>query len=153
MSFHPKLRGLAPPPVWENLDPPMLSFLTLLCLSFLSQSNSDAEWKYARARLRMSYFNEIGCIPPPFNLIPVRFVVKLCQKMLCCRCAKSGNICKCCREGKSTPRRHSTDPTILEAQHKVHSFIHTASRLQRVRIGRALGYNERFFSPKRTLLI
>ena len=120
----------------------LLKFLqgvTLLCLSFLSQSNSDAEWKYARARLRMSYFNEIGCIPPPFNLIPVRLVVKLCQKMLCCRCAKSGNLCKCCRKGKSTSRHHSTDPSILEAQHKVHSF------LQRAWIVRTLGYNEQVF--------
>ncbi|CAG0905671.1 unnamed protein product, partial [Darwinula stevensoni] len=33
-------------------------------------ARSDTEWKFARSKLWMSYFEEGGTVPPPFNLIP-----------------------------------------------------------------------------------
>ena len=34
------------------------------------QDNADAEWKFARSKLWMSYFGDGGTVPPPFNIIP-----------------------------------------------------------------------------------
>lgn len=36
----------------------------------LFQNNADVEWKFARTRVWLSYFEEGGTLPPPFNLIP-----------------------------------------------------------------------------------
>lgn len=36
----------------------------------LSQDHADIEWKFARTKLWMSYFDEGGTLPPPFNIIP-----------------------------------------------------------------------------------
>lgn len=41
------------------------------CRSFLFQERADVEWKFARSRLWISYFEEGGTCPPPFNTIPV----------------------------------------------------------------------------------
>lgn len=38
---------------------------------FLSpQDHADIEWKFARTKLWMSYFDEGGTLPPPFNIVP-----------------------------------------------------------------------------------
>ena len=34
------------------------------------QNDSDTEWKFARSKLWMSYFEEGATVPPPFNIIP-----------------------------------------------------------------------------------
>jgi len=34
------------------------------------QDHADIEWKFARTKLWMSYFEEGGTLPPPFNIIP-----------------------------------------------------------------------------------
>ncbi|XP_013380847.2 short transient receptor potential channel 5 [Lingula anatina] len=34
------------------------------------QDNKDVEWKFARTKVWMIFFEEIGTLPPPFNLIP-----------------------------------------------------------------------------------
>lgn len=34
------------------------------------QEHSDTEWKFARTKLWMSYFEETGTLPPPFNIFP-----------------------------------------------------------------------------------
>lgn len=35
-----------------------------------SQDHADIEWKFARTKLWMSYFEECGTLPSPFNIIP-----------------------------------------------------------------------------------
>lgn len=37
---------------------------------FLLQSQADEEWKFARSKLWMSYFEDSGTLPAPFNIIP-----------------------------------------------------------------------------------
>lgn len=37
---------------------------------FLFQDHADIEWKFARTKLWMSYFEEGGTLPSPFNIIP-----------------------------------------------------------------------------------
>lgn len=34
------------------------------------QDHADIEWKFARTKLWMSYFEEGGTLPTPFNVIP-----------------------------------------------------------------------------------
>ena len=36
----------------------------------LGQERADTEWKFARSKLWISYFEEGGTVPPPFNVIP-----------------------------------------------------------------------------------
>merc|ERR1719400_2408936 len=36
----------------------------------ISVSSADTEWKFARSKLWISYFEEGGTVPPPFNIIP-----------------------------------------------------------------------------------
>lgn len=35
-----------------------------------SQEDADVEWKFARAKLWLSYFDEGRTLPAPFNLVP-----------------------------------------------------------------------------------
>ena len=34
------------------------------------KEKADIEWKFARSKLWISYFEEGGTVPPPFNIIP-----------------------------------------------------------------------------------
>lgn len=43
-------------------------WLAIVCFSF--QDHADIEWKFARTKLWMSYFEEGGTLPSPFNIIP-----------------------------------------------------------------------------------
>ena len=36
----------------------------------VSSEKADVEWKFARSKLWISYFEEGGTCPPPFNIIP-----------------------------------------------------------------------------------
>lgn len=38
--------------------------------SLLAKGDADVEWKFARAKLWFSYFEQGGALPVPFNLIP-----------------------------------------------------------------------------------
>lgn len=62
--------------------------LKLLIFSFLlSQDHADIEWKFARTKLWMSYFDEGATLPPPFNIIPSPksfwYLCKWIHKQLC----------------------------------------------------------------------
>ncbi|KAL0272779.1 UNVERIFIED_CONTAM: hypothetical protein PYX00_005624 [Menopon gallinae] len=46
------------------------------------EEHSDTEWKFARTRLWMSYFEESSTLPPPFNIIPTP---KMFMKWFGCR--------------------------------------------------------------------
>lgn len=39
---------------------------------------SDTEWKFARSKLWISYFDEGGTVPAPFNIIPTLKSLKKC---------------------------------------------------------------------------
>ncbi|XP_026317989.1 transient-receptor-potential-like protein isoform X2 [Hyposmocoma kahamanoa] len=65
----------------------VINVIVLLNLLIAMMSNSyamidehsDVEWKFARTRLWMSYFEESATLPPPFNILPTP---KLLFKML-----------------------------------------------------------------------
>lgn len=42
---------------------------------------SDTEWKFARTKLWMSYFEDGATLPPPFNVLPsVKWVTRWFKK-------------------------------------------------------------------------
>jgi len=66
----------------------VINIIVLLNLLIAMMSNSysfivehaDKEWKFARTKLWMSYFEERSTLPPPFNIIPsVKLFTKLCE--------------------------------------------------------------------------
>lgn len=45
------------------------------------EEHSDTEWKFARTKLWMSYFEESSTLPPPFNIFPnMKHLMRLCGK-------------------------------------------------------------------------
>ncbi|KAK3924952.1 Transient receptor potential-gamma protein, partial [Frankliniella fusca] len=53
----------------------------------LISERADTEWKFARSKLWISYFEEGGTVPPPFNVIPtpksIFYVCRWLQRKLC----------------------------------------------------------------------
>ena len=67
----------------------------LLCQNALvsfPKEKADIEWKFARSKLWISYFEEGGTVPPPFNMIPtpksVFYLVKWAFLRMCGRTNK-----------------------------------------------------------------
>lgn len=54
-----------------------------------SQDHADIEWKFARTKLWMSYFEEGATLPPPFNIIPspksVWYLMRWVKRQVCKR--------------------------------------------------------------------
>ena len=75
--------------LWVGLDSDKGRICSNSKVSFLLQSNSDLEWKYARTKLRMRYFSEVGSLPPPFNIMLIGQAMKSmssCANKCCCGC-------------------------------------------------------------------
>ena len=75
---------------WEIITKPAQSSFTLI-YHFLLQNDSDTEWKFARSKLWMSYFEEGATVPPPFNIIPSPksiYYILLWFKDKLCMCTK-----------------------------------------------------------------
>ena len=49
--------------LFEPRNPETVKILAL-------QERADTEWKFARSKLWISYFEDGGTVPPPFNIIP-----------------------------------------------------------------------------------
>lgn len=67
----------------------VINVIVLLNLLIAMMSNSyaqihehsDTEWKFARTKLWMSYFEESATLPPPFNIMPnMKMLLRLCGK-------------------------------------------------------------------------
>uniref|UniRef100_A0A1B0DMR2 Transient receptor ion channel domain-containing protein n=1 Tax=Phlebotomus papatasi TaxID=29031 RepID=A0A1B0DMR2_PHLPP len=96
----------------------VINVIVLLNLLIAMMSNSyamidehsDTEWKFARTKLWMSYFEDSSTLPPPFNIFPT---MKLLMR-LCGRSKKKRVI-----ERKSTIRRNQEK----EREHRYTSVI------------------------------
>ncbi len=57
------------------------------------KEKADIEWKFARSKLWISYFEEGGTVPPPFNIIPtpksIFYLFKWAYSKLCGRTSRS----------------------------------------------------------------
>lgn len=67
----------------------VINVIVLLNLLIAMMSNSyamitehsDTEWKFARTKLWLSYFEDSATLPPPFNIFPtMKMLMKLCGK-------------------------------------------------------------------------
>lgn len=51
------------------------------------QNHEDKEWKFARAKLWLSYFDDKCTLPPPFNIVPspktICYMVSSLSKWIC----------------------------------------------------------------------
>ncbi|KAM6949389.1 LOW QUALITY PROTEIN: short transient receptor potential channel 5a [Aplochiton taeniatus] len=80
----------------------VISLVVLLNMLIAMMNNSyqliadhaDIEWKFARTKLWMSYFDEGGTLPPPFNIVPspksAWYLVRWLHGRLCGRAAPPG---------------------------------------------------------------
>ncbi|KAF4523848.1 hypothetical protein B566_EDAN012549 [Ephemera danica] len=54
---------------------------------YTPEERADTEWKFARSKLWISYFEEGGTVPPPFNIIPtpksIWYLVRWVHRRLC----------------------------------------------------------------------
>ncbi|PNF44061.1 hypothetical protein B7P43_G16226 [Cryptotermes secundus] len=63
----------------------------------LISGREDVEWKFARSKLWISYFDDKCTLPPPFNVLPTsKFLVRLGKFFKCCPCYKSRFFSECC---------------------------------------------------------
>lgn len=67
----------------------VINVIVLLNLLIAMMSNSyamitehsDTEWKFARTKLWMSYFEDSATLPPPFNVFPsAKMFMQMCGK-------------------------------------------------------------------------
>lgn len=62
-------------------DPFSNSYVRAIQLFCFFQEHSDTEWKFARTKLWMSYFEDSATLPPPFNVLPsVKWVIRIFRK-------------------------------------------------------------------------
>lgn len=61
---------------------------------------SDVEWKFARSQLWMSYFEDGGTLPPPFNMCPNMKMVKALLGKNKKKRTKSFMVSSCCSRFK-----------------------------------------------------
>ena len=56
------------------------------------QEKADIEWKFARSKLWISYFEDGGTVPPPFNIIPTpKSLYYLCRWAYLKMCGRRSN--------------------------------------------------------------
>lgn len=70
----------------------------------LIEQQADEEWKFARTKLWMSYFEESATLPPPFNIFPTM-----------------KNFLKCCRQ--KTKRDIKRESTIVSENVNIDSMF------------------------------
>ncbi|CAG9761861.1 unnamed protein product [Ceutorhynchus assimilis] len=76
----------------------------------LISERADTEWKFARSKLWISYFEEGGTVPPPFNIIPTMksgwYVIQWLKRKLCgSRAAKKEHMRTIRRKVKQASER------------------------------------------------
>uniref|UniRef100_A0A915HER7 Ion transport domain-containing protein n=1 Tax=Romanomermis culicivorax TaxID=13658 RepID=A0A915HER7_ROMCU len=95
----------------------VISLVVLLNMLIAMMSNSyeyianqaDVEWKYARSKLWIEYFEESGTLPPPFNIVPSP---KTIYHMLCWVLDR---LCHCTMHHRRVKQRSLRLQKILKA--------------------------------------
>jgi len=68
--------------------------IAMMSTSFMNvQENSDVEWKFARTQIWLEYFDNLGTLPPPYNLVPSLKGIYWVLTKYCfgCCCKKPGS--------------------------------------------------------------
>ncbi|XP_041840343.1 short transient receptor potential channel 5a [Melanotaenia boesemani] len=105
----------------------VISLVVLLNMLIAMMNNSyqliadhaDIEWKFARTKLWMSYFDEGGTLPPPFNIIPspksVWYLLMWLHNKLCRRGQPLGETSHKCENLREFTERHAD--SLIQNQH------------------------------------
>ncbi|XP_056156281.1 short transient receptor potential channel 5a [Lampris incognitus] len=105
----------------------VISLVVLLNMLIAMMNNSyqliadhaDIEWKFARTKLWMSYFDEGGTLPPPFNIIPspksICYLFMWVHNKLCRRGQPSSNDTHKCENLREFTERHAD--SLIQNQH------------------------------------
>ncbi|XP_040069300.3 transient receptor potential-gamma protein [Ixodes scapularis] len=81
--------------------------------------HADVEWKFARCKLWMSYFEDGGTVPPPFNVIPtpktLGYFLRWCYRKLCgnSRSAKKEHLKTIRKKARQASERDLKYQTIM----------------------------------------
>jgi hypothetical protein len=86
---------------------------------FLQQGKEDVEWKFARSKLWISYFDDKCTLPPPFNILPTSkfllYLGRLLRHRCCCR---SHFISRCCSCGNPPVVASESDEQRMVSVHR-----------------------------------
>uniref|UniRef100_A0A8C4ENZ4 Transient receptor potential cation channel, subfamily C, member 5a n=1 Tax=Dicentrarchus labrax TaxID=13489 RepID=A0A8C4ENZ4_DICLA len=105
----------------------VISLVVLLNMLIAMMNNSyqliadhaDIEWKFARTKLWMSYFDEGGTLPPPFNIIPspksIWYLLMWLHNKLCRRGQPPGEDSHKCENLREFTERHAD--SLIQNQH------------------------------------
>ncbi|KAM4564680.1 short transient receptor potential channel 5a isoform 1-T2 [Fundulus diaphanus] len=105
----------------------VISLVVLLNMLIAMMNNSyqliadhaDIEWKFARTKLWMSYFDEGGTLPPPFNIIPSPksfwYLLMWLHNKLCRRGQPLGEVSHKCENLREFTERHAD--SLIQNQH------------------------------------
>ncbi|KAK5612124.1 Short transient receptor putative channel 5 [Crenichthys baileyi] len=105
----------------------VISLVVLLNMLIAMMNNSyqliadhaDIEWKFARTKLWMSYFDEGGTLPPPFNIIPSPksfwYLLMWLHNRLCRRGQPPGELSHKCENLREFTERHAD--SLIQNQH------------------------------------
>ncbi|XP_051923006.1 LOW QUALITY PROTEIN: short transient receptor potential channel 5a [Hippocampus zosterae] len=106
----------------------VISLVVLLNMLIAMMNNSyqliadhaDIEWKFARTKLWMSYFDEGGTLPPPFNIVPspksVWYLLMWLHDKLCGRGGQPpGEDARKCENLREFTERHAD--SLIQNQH------------------------------------
>ncbi|KAJ0006112.1 hypothetical protein NQD34_013385 [Periophthalmus magnuspinnatus] len=105
----------------------IISLVVLLNMLIAMMNNSyqlitdhaDIEWKFARTKLWMSYFDEGGTLPPPFNIVPspksVWYLLMWLHARLCVRGQTPGDDPHKCENLREFTERHAD--SLIQNQH------------------------------------
>uniref|UniRef100_A0A3Q1ETP6 Transient receptor potential cation channel subfamily C member 5 n=1 Tax=Acanthochromis polyacanthus TaxID=80966 RepID=A0A3Q1ETP6_9TELE len=105
----------------------VISLVVLLNMLIAMMNNSyqliadhaDIEWKFARTKLWMSYFDEGGTLPPPFNIIPspksIWYLLMWLHNKLCSRGQPPGDDTHKCENLREFTERHAD--SLIQNQH------------------------------------
>ncbi|XP_064481679.1 transient receptor potential-gamma protein-like isoform X2 [Ornithodoros turicata] len=81
--------------------------------------HADVEWKFARCKLWMSYFEDGGTVPPPFNVIPtpksIVYLARWCYRKVCgnSRTAKKEHLRTIRKKARQASERDMKYQTIM----------------------------------------
>ncbi|XP_061524788.1 short transient receptor potential channel 5a [Phycodurus eques] len=105
----------------------VISLVVLLNMLIAMMNNSyqliadhaDIEWKFARTKLWMSYFDEGGTLPPPFNIVPspksIWYLLMWLHNKLCGRGQPPGEDPHKCENLREFTERHAD--SLIQNQH------------------------------------
>ncbi|KAM3857330.1 short transient receptor potential channel 5a [Diretmus argenteus] len=105
----------------------IISLVVLLNMLIAMMNNSyqliadhaDIEWKFARTKLWMSYFDEGGTLPPPFNIIPspksIWYLLMWLHNKLCRRGQPPADETHKCENLREFTERHAD--SLIQNQH------------------------------------